>query len=202
MRPIFNVSGEGSFALIMGIISGYPIGAKICSDFRKNNVCSKEECERLLSFTNNSGPLFIIGTVGVLMFHSTTIGLLLFISHILASFIVGFLFRFWKKDIKHEHLNTNSFNMSSKHTTISNLGEILASSITSSISTLLLIGGFIVLFSCILSILNSTRLLDIFAYLFTPIFNLLHIPTDFSNRIHFWNIRDNKWHFHHIKYCM
>ncbi len=58
MKPVFNVRGEGSFALIMGIISGYPIGAKIAANFREKNICSKEECERLLSFTNNSGPLF------------------------------------------------------------------------------------------------------------------------------------------------
>ena len=63
MKPFFNIRGEGCFALIMGIISGYPMGAKISANFRKNNICSKEECERLLSFTNNSGPLFIIGTV-------------------------------------------------------------------------------------------------------------------------------------------
>lgn len=63
MKPLFNIRGEGSFAFIMGIISGYPVGAKIACNFRNNNVCSKEECERLLSFTNNSGPLFIVGTV-------------------------------------------------------------------------------------------------------------------------------------------
>ena len=40
-------------------------GAKIAVNFRNNNICTKEECERLLSFTNNSGPLFIIGTVGI-----------------------------------------------------------------------------------------------------------------------------------------
>ena len=54
MRPIFNVGGEGAFALIMGFISGYPTGAKIACDFRKKNILPKEECERLLSFTNNS----------------------------------------------------------------------------------------------------------------------------------------------------
>ena len=67
MKPLFNISGEGAFAFIMWIISGYPVGAKIASKFRENNICSKAECERLLSFTNNSGPLFIIGTVGILM---------------------------------------------------------------------------------------------------------------------------------------
>lgn len=63
MKPIFNVPGIGAYAFIMGIISGYPVGAKIVTEFRKNGECSKVEAERLLSFTNNSGPLFIIGTV-------------------------------------------------------------------------------------------------------------------------------------------
>lgn len=63
MKPLFNVPGEGAFPLIMGIISGYPVGAKIVTNFRKENICTKEEAERLLTFTNNSGPLFIIGTV-------------------------------------------------------------------------------------------------------------------------------------------
>ena len=63
MRPIFNVPGEGAFALLMGIISGYPVGAKIVCKLKEDGKCSDIEAERLLSFTNNSGPLFIIATV-------------------------------------------------------------------------------------------------------------------------------------------
>ncbi len=98
MRPIFNVPGEGAFAFIMGIISGYPIGAKIVTNFRENDICTKEEGERLVAFTNNSGPLFIIGTVGISLFFDTRTGILLFISHILACISVGIVFRFWKKN--------------------------------------------------------------------------------------------------------
>ena len=29
MKPVFNVSGESAIAIIMGIISGYPVGAKV-----------------------------------------------------------------------------------------------------------------------------------------------------------------------------
>lgn len=63
MRPIFNVPGECAFAFILGLISGYPVGAKIVTDLKDNNLCTTEEAERMLCFTNNSGPLFIIGTV-------------------------------------------------------------------------------------------------------------------------------------------
>jgi sporulation integral membrane protein YlbJ len=183
MKPLFNIRGEGSFALIMGIISGYPIGAKIATQFRENNVCSKEECERLLSFTNNSGPLFIIGTVGISMFGNSTIGLLLFITHILACITVGILFRFWKynsNSFKDDYLN--SYNKKSKKNndlSFSSLGEIIGNSITNSISTIMMIGGFVVLFSVVISILNSSKVISVLSLLLVPLFNMLNIPTSF-----------------------
>ena len=97
MKPIFNVPGEGSYAFIMGLISGYPVGAKIVSNFRQEGICTKEEAERLVSFTNNSGPLFIIGTVGCMLFGDTRTGVLLLLTHILACISVGFVMSFWKK---------------------------------------------------------------------------------------------------------
>lgn len=183
MKPIFNVRGEGAFAFIMGIISGYPMGAKLATNFRKNNICSKEECERLLSFTNNSGPLFIIGTVGILMYGNTTIGILLFITHILACITVGFIFRFWKR--KETTFNASSKKIlgakQTKKVTFSNLGEILAESITSSISTVLLIGGFVVIFSSVISILKSSGIIHILADCFSPILQLFNIDPSFAS---------------------
>lgn len=182
MKPLFNVRGEGAFAFIMGIISGYPVGAKIACNFRKNNICSKEECERLLSFTNNSGPLFIIGSVGLSMYKNSTIGLLLFITHILGCISVGIVFRFWKKKSISNDLvsNKNVINSNKKSTvSFSNLGEVLAESITSSISTILLIGGFVVIFSSIISIVKASGLLNIATIIFSPLFNFLDIDTSF-----------------------
>lgn len=185
MKPLFNIDGKGSFALIMGIISGYPVGAKIASNFRKNNVCSKEECERLLSFTNNSGPLFIIGTIGISMFGSSTIGILLFITHILACITVGIIFRFWKYKTSNiiKDYKINNYNSKYKNVCISNLGEILSESITSSISTILMIGGFIVIFSSIISIINASGILDMCSLLFSPIFNFFNIDSIFIQGI-------------------
>ena len=178
MKPLFNVRGEGSFAFIMGIISGYPVGAKIASEFRKNNICSKEECERLLSFSNNSGPLFIIGTVGILMYGSTIIGLLLFITHILAGITVGIIFRFWKRNTK-SNLSTSSRKIQNNNISFSNLGEVLSNSITNSISTIFLIGGFVVIFSCVISILKASGILNILTSFISPVFNTFNIDTSF-----------------------
>ena len=131
MKPLFNVRGEGSFAFIMGIISGYPVGAKIACNLYNSNICTKEECERLLAFTNNSGPLFIIGTVGIKMFGSSAIGFLLLITHILACVTVGICFRFWKRSTLTHLIGTTSNTVNSiSRVNISNLGDIINKSIT------------------------------------------------------------------------
>ncbi|MEN6313671.1 MAG: nucleoside recognition domain-containing protein, partial [Clostridiaceae bacterium] len=96
MRPLFNVPGCGSFALVMGILSGYPVGAKITCDLKNNGELDKVEAERLLAFTNNSGPLFIIGAVGTGMYGSPRLGIFIYICHLLACITVGFIFRFYK----------------------------------------------------------------------------------------------------------
>ena len=183
MKPLFNIRGEGAFGFIMGLISGYPVGAKIACDFRENNICSKEECERLLSFTNNSGPLFIVGTVGISMFGNSTIGLLLLVTHILACITVGIIFRFWKFNTSTFNTDINkksSFNKN-KNVTFSNLGEVLGKSITNSISTVLMIGGFVVIFSSIISILKSSGILNSLVYIFTTLFDFMHIDTSLWN---------------------
>lgn len=186
MKPIFNVPGIGSFALIMGIISGYPIGAKIVSNFKEKGLCTNVECERLLSFTNNSGPLFIIGTVGISMFSSQEIGFKLFIIHVLSCLLVGFLFRWWKKPVGASLVSTRSNKIqTNKLETISfyNLGEILSLSIQSAIKSILIIGGFVVLFSVIVSMLFSSQLLGILANFINPLLQFFNIPTSFSNSI-------------------
>ena len=175
MRPLFNVPGIGAYALFMGVISGYPVGAKIVTDFRNNNQCTKEEAERLITFTNNSGPLFILGTVGIALFYDVSIGLLLLFTHILACISVGIIFRFWKiKNNGKRNSDTLETNV-----TFNSLGEVLSKSILSAINSVVLIGGFIVLFGIILSILQHTYILNILKNLLVPCFNLFNINTDF-----------------------
>lgn len=175
MKPVFNIPGESAIALIMGIISGYPVGAKVVCNLYDNKICSKPEAERLISFTNNSGPMFILGSVGVSLFGNINIGKILLISHIVSSLLVGFIFRYWKKD--QIDLTFRNYNSESKELIrISNLGEILGTAIKKSISTILSIGGFVVLFSVIISILSSLEILTGISFLLSK----FRIPYDFS----------------------
>ena len=177
MKPLFNVPGIGAYALFMGIISGYPIGAKIVTDLRNKDLCTKEEGERLLTFTNNSGPLFILGTVGISLFRDTSIGLLLLTTHLLSCFTVAFVFRFWKSKKRIE--NIKEINNYSDIISLKDLGKIISTSIINAIKSVVLIGGFVVFFSIVLSVLNKLFFFNFFLLLLRPTFNTLNINPNF-----------------------
>ena len=160
MRPIFNVPGAGSFAMAMGFTSGYPMGAKVISRLREQKLCTKTEAERLMSFCNNSGPLFMIGAVGTGMLKNPSIGYFIIIANYLGAISVGLLFRYYKKsddkkryeypNLKKAFDNMVSIRKADKRT----FGEILSDSINESVKTILMIGGYIIFFSVIINLLN------------------------------------------------
>lgn len=94
MRPLFRVGGSCAAAVALGFIGGYPVGARTALQLYEQGQCSKAEAERLLAFCNNSGPAFILGVVGAGVFGDSRVGLLLYLTHAVASLLVGLLFRF------------------------------------------------------------------------------------------------------------
>lgn len=93
MEPLFNVGGACAPALILGFIGGYPVGAKTVINLYQSKKCSRLEAERMLAFCNNSGPAFIFGVVGAGIFSSSAVGLILYLTHLVASVLVGLIFR-------------------------------------------------------------------------------------------------------------
>lgn len=184
MRPLFNVPGECAFAFIMGLISGYPTGGKIVASLREQGICTKDEGDRMLAFTNNSGPLFIISFVGISLFGDTKTGLLLLVTHILAGITVGIILSklSTKKSKATDMLSTKNVNTFShkEPVTFRNFGKVLGKSIQDAISTILMIGGFVVIFSVIISILNQSKLLDICSQLLKPILSILGFHLEFA----------------------
>ena len=96
MRPLFHVGGACASAFALGFIGGYPVGAKTAISLYEKGMCTRTEAERLLAFCNNSGPAFILGVVGAGVFASSTVGILLYLAHALASICIGLLFRFYR----------------------------------------------------------------------------------------------------------
>lgn len=91
MEPLFGVGGAGAAALVLGLVGGYPAGARAVAQLVERGECSREEAGRLSRFCNNCGPAFFLGAVGVGVFGSQRAGLLLLGANLLAALLVGFL---------------------------------------------------------------------------------------------------------------
>lgn len=171
MRPVFNIPGSGSLALLMGIASGYPTGAKITCDLRMKGAVTKTEAERLLAFSNNSGPLFITGAVATGMYGAPALGLFLLACHIAACLTVGVLFRFYG----HEHTppaNARKDRILARFrqelrqppgSSGTNAATLFGDAVRNSISLILAIGGFIILFSVIINLLLDSGVVGLLA---------------------------------------
>lgn len=148
MIPMFNVGGAGAAAFILGIISGYPLGAKTACNLYDSGYLSKTECERMLAFCNNSGPLFILGSVGIAIYHSPKAGIILYIAHILSALSVGFIFRFYKKN---EIIATQIPIRVSDNS----VSQAFQKSLSDSVNSILTVCGAVVFFSVISNIFSD-----------------------------------------------
>jgi sporulation integral membrane protein YlbJ len=141
-KKLYGVGGVAGYVYFMSIISGYPIGAKLTSDLYQNNQISSSQAKAISSFTSTSGPLFILGTVGNGLFNDSKLGIIVLISHFISALLNGLLYR--NKDKTNYEHNAIITEASSNP-----LGESMSSSIISIMS----VGGFIALFYMVLSLL-------------------------------------------------
>lgn len=190
MRPLFNVPGVGGFVWAMGMASGYPSGAKLTARLYQEKQISTIEAERLSSFTNSSNPLFIFGAVSVGFFHNPRLGMIFALSHYIGNVFVGLIMRFHRKAEEQRTQPTKQHSFSIRHafhilheTRLKNkqpLGKLLGDAVRSSVQTLLMIGGFIILFSVINKLLYMIHMTEHIALLFQYMLHLFQLPKELS----------------------
>ncbi len=190
MKPLFGVPGCGGFALVTGMTSGYPMGAKIVATLRENNDITKTEAERLMAFANNSGPLFILGTVGIGMFGSKSIGYYFIVTHYLSAIVVGIIAKFYKlnkkqtkdKKIKRNHIYHAISSMKiARSKDKRTFGGIFGDSVKNAMETVVAIGGFIILFCVIVKMLEITNVISLLSDFIVKINPTLEITKELSN---------------------
>ena len=67
-KTFFGLSPAGAYVLILGLLCGYPMGAKLAHDLYIDQQISRREGEYLLTFSCNASPAFIISYLsGILL---------------------------------------------------------------------------------------------------------------------------------------
>jgi Uncharacterized protein conserved in bacteria len=159
--------------LAVGYTSGYPIGAMITAKLRSQGLCTRLEAERLMAFTNNSSPLFMLVAVSVGMFNNPQLGPVIAIAHYAANLTLGFLLRFYGRGDP-EIVNLPPTRESTLKRAFAemfavyqkdrrSLGKILSDAVRSAVQNLFNIGGFIILFAVLIQLLTAAGFIQFLA---------------------------------------
>ncbi|MBX6351336.1 MAG: sporulation integral membrane protein YlbJ [Clostridia bacterium] len=167
MRPLFGVPGEGAFVVAMGLNSGYPLGAALTADLRRRGGITATEATRLACFSNTSDPLFMSGAVAVGMLREPRLAGVIMTAHYLGAIAVGLLLKFLYRPGRDETprpvrqpggMLTRALRALVRERRADGrpFGEVLGDAVRRSVDTLLLIGGFIILFATLTGMLRAT----------------------------------------------
>lgn len=162
LQPIlgffFHLPSQMLYAIFMGFLCGFPMGAKIVADLLEKEQITKKEGEYLLSFCNNIGPLYMLGYVIPLFGYENTwkiLGFMYLIPLIYGLFlryyslVFSFLFRsFISKPISKNTLSVCSYPSNLYRSP--NYLVCFQQSLSSAIEQITLLGGCMVFFNCLL----------------------------------------------------
>ena len=151
MKSLFGVSEAGGCAFLLGILCGFPIGAKSAISMYDSGAIDKDELERLLCFSNNPGAAFIISTVGISLFGNRRVGLLLYVCIILSSITVGICSNAFLGKTKKEPLHRAYVCAPHKDTV-----SVFTSAVSSSAISMLTVCAYVVFFSSLVGCISSS----------------------------------------------
>ena len=178
-KVLFNSPGIGAYTLIMSMLSGYPIGAKIIGDLHSNNLISDADAKKMITFSMTSGPAFVIGSVGALMFGNALVGLVILISHFVSNILTGILFCKFSKTTSQIQIQTQNL----PSNTATSIDKILSDSMYSSIQSILIVGGFISVFYCFSEILIDLKIFDILSYIPSKLLEFMGAPAEIARGV-------------------
>ncbi len=171
-EKFFNLNYELFSVLILSMLGGYPIGAKLLNEKAKENKISGNSAGIMLNYCVNAGPGFIILAVGKGMLGSKTIGYILFFAHIISSLIMAVIFGlFIKKDVKNKTAPKIKIGLT----------DSFVNSVSDAASSVFAICSYVIFFSVIMSFTKHYSEKIIILNLITPLLEVTNSIPDFQN---------------------
>lgn len=94
-RFIFHQPPCAAPVIIMSLIGGFPVGAKMTASLLEGGQITKNQAQRLNMFCINGGPAFVITAVGAFMLSSVRAGVIMYASLCISSLIIGVISSFF-----------------------------------------------------------------------------------------------------------
>ncbi|MDR1564017.1 MAG: hypothetical protein LBS74_03580 [Oscillospiraceae bacterium] len=157
-RRIFKLPGSACAAVFTALVGGYPSGAQAVAELYKEQQLSRSQAERMLQFCVCAGPAFLISTLGITYFKSERLGVLVLCAQIASALILGLISGFLAKD-------EPQLKPRARRAKRLSVAESFVTAARGTSSALLSICTFVVLFSVILCVLETSGIERLAAHL-------------------------------------
>lgn len=152
-RLLLGINESGACAALVGNVCGLPVGANLlCRMYDKGEI-GKRELEEVLALSNNPGSAFVISAVGISLFGSIKVGIMLYISVILSAFIVRVVSRIFLGNGKVERIEPK---IVLKTETNNDFAGMFTSAVRDSALSMLSVCAMIAFFSSFLGCVGAT----------------------------------------------
>lgn len=141
-RHVLGLSPEGGYAWLLGTFCGFPMGARLTADMYRQKKISREEADYLLTFANQSSPMFLSTYVVLHGLGSMDLAALTFVIFYASAFLTGFFFR-----ILSHRFGLPSRPPKKEVSEQTSYGNLLDTSIMNGFEVITRLGGYIILFS-------------------------------------------------------
>lgn len=168
LKKLFNAPPISGYILFVSLMSGYPLGAKLLADCYNDGYIDEEDAKNISIFTSTSGPLFVLGSVGINMMANKTAGFVMLISHYAGAILNGIIMVNRKQ--KSALINKTALLPQTD-------GDLLGKSILSSVTAIAIVGGYIAVFVMLADILADFKILPFFE----RFFHLFGMPRKISS---------------------
>lgn len=156
---LFRVSPDGCYPILVGFLSGLPMGAKSTADLVEADRINQNEGDFLLSMCNNASPVFIMSYIATNQLKMPGMRLVLLLIIYCSSVISATLFRIYRsyniKSLRIAQLNEKTSGMYREYRSVRFSFDILDKSILNGFEVITKIGGYIILFSILAQIINE-----------------------------------------------
>lgn len=170
MRPVFHLPGSAAFPYFLGLLSGYPMGAKMTTSLYKGGLLSLDDAKHVLTFSNNPGPLFLVATIGTMFLGNPQWGYAFLLCAFLGATTTGILYGRIKKNTPKTNKSfraSASLHTNPQTTAPMPFMDALSYSIQNSMATLMQVGGYIILFCVIARACTETGVFALLRQLFS-----------------------------------
>ena len=147
-KTFFGLSPAGANVLILGLLCGYPMGAKLAHDLYIDQQISRREGEYLLTFSCNASPAFIISYLSGMLLKNKISAVQMILTFLAADLFCMLFFRFVV--YRGHTVDSVCVNKIKKETyQQDSTGVILDVSIMNGFETITRLGGYILIFSLV-----------------------------------------------------